>query len=156
MNTNSIQLHGFVARTFLFNAKWLTTGSLWNAVEVKYTWKLFCMTLYMYREAHAEVGSDGGRGQSGASLLRLQPRRHTVIRSASVHRSCQLLPPSEAPRCCDACLQTSAVRHQPGCWHPDHTPSTTPKILIVCHEGLVLKKGGGGGASFGANSSPLF
>lgn len=79
-------------------------------------------------------------GQSGASLLRLQPQRHTVIRSTSVHRSCQLLPPSEASRCSDACLQTSAVRHQPGCWRPDPTPSTPPEILIVCHEGLVRKE----------------
>lgn len=101
-----------------------------------------CMRDLIYVQRNTRGGgTSGGRGQSGASLLRLQPRRHTVIRSASVHRSCQLLPPSEASRCCDACLQTSAVRRQPGCWRPDRTPSTPPEILIVCHEGWVWKKG---------------
>lgn len=75
-----------------------------------------------------------GGGKVVRRLLRLQPRRHTVIRSASVHRSCQLLPPSEASRCCDACPQTSAVRHQRG-----RTPSTPPEILIMCREGAMQK-----------------
>lgn len=88
-------------------------------------------------------------------LLRLQPRRHTVIRSASVHRSCQLLPPSEASRCCDACPQTWAVRHQRGCRRPGpRTPSTPPEnIDHVSRRGGAKKI-----ATFGANLSraPLF
>lgn len=92
-------------RNFLFYAKWQTTRSLQISGEEKYTSKCILRDLtFVHRNTH-------GGGKVVCRLLRLQPRRHTVIRSASVHRSCQLLPPSEASRCCDACPQTSAVRH---------------------------------------------